>query len=196
MRGKFITFEGIDGSGKTTIASLLHKKLGSRSVLTFEPTDSWIGRSVGKAIEEGRDAITIALLFMADRREHIKEIEKWLSEGKIVICDRFMDSTFAYQSEHMNMENAEKWLRTVHSPFMLIPDLTFLLRISPEKAMERIKGRRHEAYEYEDFLRRVQENYLRIASMEKERIVVIDAERSKEEIMERCLEILTKRNLI
>ncbi len=195
MAGKFITLEGIDGSGKSTIASLLHEKIDG-SILTFEPTDSWIGRSVNKAIEEGMDGITVALLFMADRREHLKEIEKWLSEGKTVICDRFMDSTFAYQSEAIEMENSEEWLRNVHSPFILKPDITFLLVIPPEKAMERIKERKHHAYEYEKFLKKVQENYMKIASMERERFVVINAERSREEVLEDCLKVLKERRLI
>ena len=81
MKGKLITFEGIDGSGKTTIAKILHSKI-EKSIFTTEPTDSWLGKSVKKALEEKRDAITIAFLFLADRNEHIKEIKKWLNEGK------------------------------------------------------------------------------------------------------------------
>jgi len=195
MAGKFITLEGIDGSGKSTIAALLHEKIAG-SVLTFEPTDSWLGRDVSRAIEEGKDAITIALLFMADRREHIKEIKKWLSEGKTVICDRFMDSTFAYQREHLKMKNSHEWLKNVHSPFILTPDITFLLVLPPEKAMERIKDRKHEPYEYAEFLGRVQENYLKIASMERERFVIIDADRRREEVLMDCLKILKERNFL
>ena len=196
MDGKFITFEGIDGSGKTTIAKMLHEKLGEKSVLTFEPTDSWIGKTITKAMEEKRNAITIALLFMADRNEHIKEIKKWISQGKIVICDRFMDSTFAYQKEHLDIKNAEEWLRATHSPFMLIPDITFLLHISPEKAMNRIEGRKHAVYEYKEFLERVQKNYMEMALKEKGRFVVIEADREKEEIVEECMKILEERGLI
>ncbi len=196
MKGKLITFEGIDGSGKTTIAKLLHEKLGDKAVLTAEPTDSWIGKSVKRALEEKRDGITIALLFMADRNEHIKEIKNWMKEGKIVICDRFIDSTFAYQKEHLGIKNAEEWIREVHQPFFIKPDLTFLLYIEPEKAIERIKDRKLTLYEYVDFLKKVQNNYIEIAKKEQERIFIINAEKEKEKIVEECMQILRERGII
>lgn len=196
MKGKLITFEGIDGSGKTTIAKLLHEKLGDRAILTAEPTDSWIGKDVKRALEEKRDAITIALLFLADRNEHIKEIKNWMEEGKIVICDRFIDSTFAYQKEHLGIKRAEKWLKEVHKPFFIKPDLTFLLYIEPEKAIKRIKDRKLTLYEYVDFLRKVQNNYIEIAEKEKERFFVIDADKEKEEIVDECMRILRGRGII
>ena len=195
MKGKLITFEGIDGSGKTTIAKILHSKI-ENSIFTTEPTDSWLGKSVKKALEEKRDAITIAFLFLADRNEHIKEIKKWLNEGKIVICDRFIDSTFAYQKEHIKMDGVEEWLNWLHKPFFTKPDITFLLVIEPRKAIERIKDRKLIVYEDEKFLKRVQENYLEIAKKEKDRIVIIDAEKSKEEVVEECYKILKKKGII
>lgn len=195
MKGKLITFEGIDGSGKTTIAKILHSKI-EKSIFTTEPTDSWLGKSVKKALEEKRDAITIAFLFLADRNEHIKEIKKWLNEGKIVICDRFIDSTFAYQKEHIKMDSVEEWLDWLHKPFFIKPDITFLLVIEPRKAIERIKDRKLIVYEDEKFLEKVQENYLEIAKKEKDRIVIIDAEKSKEEVVEECYKILRARNII
>lgn len=195
MKGKLITFEGIDGSGKTTIANLLHKKI-KNSVLTAEPTKSWLGKCIKKALEEKRDAITIALLFMADRNEHLKEIKKWLEKGKIVICDRFIDSTFAYQKEHLKIENAEKWLKKIHEPFFIKPDITFLLIIKPEKAIERINNRKLIPYENVDFLKKVQKNYLEMAEKEKNRFFVINAEKSKEEIVDECYKILKEKGII
>ena len=195
MKGKLITFEGIDGSGKTTIAKILHSKI-EKSIFTTEPTDSWLGKSVKKALEEKRDAITIAFLFLADRNEHIKEIKKWLNEGKIVICDRFIDSTFAYQKEHIKMDGVEEWLDWLHKPFFIKPDITFLLVIEPRKAIERIKDRKLIVYEDEKFLEKVQENYLEIAEREKDRIVIINAEKSKEEVAEECYKILKKKGII
>ncbi len=195
MKGKFITFEGIDGSGKTTIAKLLYEKLGNKAVLTAEPTKTWIGEAVNKAIEERKDAKTIALLFIADRIEHIIKIKKWLDEEKIVLCDRYIDSTFAYQKEHLKMEEAEKWLNEIHKPFLLKPDLTFLFVINPKRAIERIKDRKLIMYEDVHFLERVQENYLEIAKKE-ERFIIINAEKGKEEILEECWRVLKNKKII
>ncbi len=198
MKGKLITFEGIDGSGKTTISKLLYEKLRSikEAILTAEPTETWLGKAVRKALEENRDAITIAFLFMADRNEHVKKIKKWLNEGKIVICDRFADSTFAYQKEHLRIRNPEKWLYKVHEPFLIKPNITFLLIIEPKKALERIDHRKLIIYEDEKFLREVQNNYLKIAEKEKDRFYVVNAEKNKEEIVKECLKILKERKII
>ena len=192
MKGKFITFEGIDGSGKTTIANLLYERLKKEHevVLTSEPTKSWLGKAVRKAISENRDAVTIALLFVADRNEHVKEIKKWLREGKIIICDRYIDSTFAYQKEHLKgiIEKPVQWLKNLHTNF-LIPHLTFLFKIDVEKALKR-KNKRT-IYESKEFLERVQKNYIEMA--EEKRFVIINADRKKEDILEECLSIIKKR---
>lgn len=194
MKGKFITFEGIDGSGKTTIANLLYERLRKEYdvILTSEPTKSWLGKAVRKAINENKDAVTIALLFVADRNEHVKEVKKWLNEGKLVICDRYMDSTFAYQKEHLKgiMRKPIQWLKNLHTN-ILIPDLTFLLKIDVEKALKRIDKRRLTIYENKEFLQRVQRNYIEMARKEK-RFVIINADRKKEDILEECLSILNK----
>ena len=189
MRGKFFTFEGIDGSGKTTISKMVYEELRKKwdVVLTKEPTDSWLGKSVEKAIEEKKDAITISLLFMADRNEHLKDIHKWIEEGKVVLCDRYMDSTFAYQSAHLDdvMDNPLRWLKGVHAPFFIKPDKTFLFIIEPSKAISRIKERKKTFFENESFLEKVQEYYL-VLSKEK-RFVKLDATKSKEELKEKCI---------
>ncbi|MCD6222142.1 MAG: dTMP kinase [Thermoplasmata archaeon] len=192
MSGYFITFEGIDGSGKTTIASRIVKKI-ENSVLTYEPTNSWIGESVKKAIEEGKDAITVALLFMADRNEHISKIKNWINEGKIVLCDRYLDSTYAYQKEALKgiVENPEKWIEEVQKPFILKPDLTLLFILPVEEALERIANRKKIIYEKKSFLEKVQENYMELAKKEK-RIVIIDASRSIEEVEKDCIDAISK----
>ena len=192
MRGALITFEGIDGSGKTTIASRIAKKI-ENSVLTYEPTNSWIGESVKKAIEEGKDAITIALLFMADRNEHIVKIKKWINGGKIVLCDRYLDSTYAYQKEALKgiIENPEKWIDEIQKPFILKPDLTLLFILPVEKALERIANRKKIIYEKKSFLEKVQENYMELAKKEK-RMVIIDASKSIEEVEKDCINAISK----
>lgn len=195
MKGRFITFEGIDGSGKTTIAKLLYEKIGKNVVLTAEPTKTWLGDAVNKALENKMDAITVALLFMADRNEHVKKIKKWIEEGKIVICDRYIDSTFAYQSIHLEMKNPEKWIYKVHEPFLFKPHLTFLLKIHPEKAMERINSRKRILYEKTKFLEEVQKKYIEMAEKES-RFVIINAEKSREKILDECFNILKEKKII
>jgi len=192
MKGKLITIEGIDGSGKTTVAKILHEKIGN-SILTAEPTDGWIGKMIKKAIDKRADGMTLALLFSADRNEHLKEIKKWLKEGKIVICDRYFDSTLAYQKEQLKFENAEKWLLNLQ-PFLIKPDLTILLKIEPKRAIERIK-RKKVFFENEDFLESVQKNYLEMAK-EEERFFVVDASKSIDEVVDDCLKEMRKRKII
>src|SRR4030042_4873637 len=97
---RFVTFEGIDGSGKSTVSKLVYKQLKSKGldvVLTVEPTDTWIGKQVKKCIASNSDPFVTAFIFIADRIEHGKQIKKWLNEGKIVLCDRYAESTYAYQ---------------------------------------------------------------------------------------------------
>ncbi len=193
MKGKLITFEGIDGSGKTTIVNILGKMV-KNSVVTYEPTNSWLGKSVKKAMNEQKNAITIALLFLADRNEHIKEIKKWIEEGKIVLCDRYIDSTIAYQIEHLKkiIKNPEKWIKNTHEPFLLKPDLTFLFVLPVNVAIKRIGNRKKTIFEKKEFLERVQKNYIKIAEDEKDRFVIIDANKSKEEVANECYKKIKK----
>ena len=191
MTGRFITFEGIDGSGKTTISqeiySRLHKK-NKEIMLTREPTDTWIGAMVTNAIEKKCNPLTISLLFMADRYEHVIQIRKWLEKKDIVLCDRYMDSTFAYQTAQLSqdMKDPLGWLQNIHHLFYLEPDLTFLFVIEPQKALERIT-RKRSAFEKKTFLEEVQKNYLALAKNDK-RFIVLDATLSINELTKRCLD--------
>ena len=196
MKGRLVTFEGIDGSGKSTIARLLVDAIGKDAILTAEPTDSWIGHSVTRALKNELDPITIALLFIADRCEHIKHITQLIADNAIVVCDRFADSTYAYQKEHLHMPDAGTWLSIIQKPFLITPDLTFLFRITPDEAIRRIRGRKKIMYERLDFLHHVQENYLELATKEKERIVIIDAEQEKDSILNECMHILHARRIL
>ncbi len=192
MRGKFFTFEGIDGSGKTTISKMVYEDTRKRwdAVWTKEPTDGWLGKAVERAVEEGMDAATVALLFAADRKEHLEDINNWLDGGKTVICDRYADSTIAYQAVNLaGIDESIKWLMDIHSPFYVEPDVTFLFVIDPSVAMNRIEGRNLSPFEKISFLEKVQENYLRIAEGSK-RFVKLDATESKEKLKERCLKII------
>jgi len=196
---KFVTFEGIDGSGKSTISKEVYDRLkgmGYRVILTFEPTDTELGKIVKKCIEENYDPIVTTFAFIADRIQHVKKIRKWIEENKMVLCDRYVDSTYAYQAVQLEniIENPIRWLKELHDRFILKPDLTFLCLLDVDKALERIKGRRKLiSFERKDFLKKVQKNYLYLASLEKERFVLLDTSRSIEEIVEECVDKILKR---
>lgn len=186
----FIVLEGIDGSGKSTIAKRLAeylKKEGHEVYLTEEPTRTWVGRDVRRAIEEEKNPFTQALLFFADRAEHVREIKKHLKKGEIVISDRYVYSTYAYQGAQMEslmpLKNALEWLECVYEPMRLDPDLVILLSIEPKRGLGFVSNRDfQEKFEREEFLMRVQEIYLQMA--DKYSFRVVDSNRPIGEVFE------------
>jgi dTMP kinase len=182
MAGKFITFDGIDGCGKSSVAKGLLETLeaeGKDPVLTQEPTISWIGEAVKRSISEDHPALTEAFLFMADRAAHSVEISKWIEQDKIVLCDRYADSTVCYQAASLSIEGFDgdpfDWLKGISDKYVLTPDLTILLDLDPSVALERIQSREKiTKFEKLDFLTRVRENFLRLGLIE-ERIEIVDA---------------------
>ena len=162
----FIVFEGIDGAGLTTHATLTEKflqRMGFKVLLTKEPTDGLIGGLIRAALrkEWTADPATLQLLFAADRSRHVKKVIKpALKKGVHVISDRYLFSSLAYGSLNLSVE----WLKTVNSPFPL-PDITFLLDISPEEAVKRIKGERFavELFEEIEKLSKVRKAFLQLA---------------------------------
>ena len=139
-RGRFIALEGIDGSGTTTQSRDLAQLLAQRghSILrTQEPSDGPIGREIRRRLASSSappDPATVALLFAADRLDHVdSEIRPALEQGKIVLCDRYVMSSWVYQS----LDCDPAWVREInrHAPW---PDRTFLLEIAPEVALARV----------------------------------------------------------
>jgi dTMP kinase len=187
----FITFEGIDGSGKSTISKLVLKELKSKGldvVLTYEPTDSWIGRQVKNCIKSNADPFVTTFVFIADRIEHQKQIRKWLGEGKIVLCDRYVESTYAYQGAQLQnvIKNPIKWLMQLSENHYVIPDRTFVFIINPKKAFARIKTRDNLiAFEKLAFLEKVHKNYIKLAV--GRRFKKVDASKSIDEIVDICI---------
>ena len=190
-RGTFITFEGIDGSGKSTVAKRVARRLearGVRTVLTCEPTKTWLGDAVKASYEKEVSPFTELLLFLADRATHTENIKGWLGEGRVVICDRYSDSTFAYQS--VSLEGALRrvtsdpirWLEDVSRPFVLRPDLTVLLAVDPSVSLERIR-RKGTKFEKRGYLTKVAEAYMELARRDPKRFVVVDASKPLPEVL-------------
>ena len=186
MKGIFITFEGIDGSGKTTQIELLNsflKQSGFDVVLTREPGGTDIGDKIRKILLDSKNIQMSyraeTLLFLASRAELVsKVIQPSLNQGKIIICDRFFDSTIAYQGIARQL-GAEKILdMSLWATENIIPDLTFLLSIDVWECENRIKNgkKKKDRIEKEeiDFKSKIQEGYMQLAGKNKERFVIVD----------------------
>lgn len=187
-KGRFIVFEGPDGSGQTTQARLLRdflRERGHKVLLTKEPTvDSRVSPKIRAILEKKAiaDPQTLQLLFTQDRREHLKrEIEPALKRGEIVISDRYFFSTFAYgMAEGLRLG----WLININDDF-LMPDLTFFLKVRPEICMQRIEGRKdvRTRFEQEEKLKKICQAYESV--LERFKIEVVDGEKPIEEVAER-----------
>jgi dTMP kinase len=214
-----ITFEGIDGSGKSTIVSEVARRIaeeerspfaGRSFLFTAEPTEGEEGRLIreklkrGTRTEEGwgserREAEKLEelFLFMADHARHLAEtVIPALEEGMVVISDRYSDSRVAYQGATLQgvIPRPLEWVRDLHRPWSVIPKRTILFSIDPALAVQRCRSREEvapsmmpkppEKFEREELLREVAANFEAMARREPERFVVIDAARSKSEILE------------
>ena len=193
----FITFEGGEGTGKSTQARLLAdflEKEGASCILTREPGGSEGAEEIRNLVVKGSvarwDVMTEALLMFAARRDHlVKTIFPALKEGKTVICDRFADSTMAYQGfgyadSGLGQETVEKLYDIVVGKFK--PDLTIILDMPVEAGVARALQRDKDVNRYEkmglDFHRNLRNAFLEIEKKEPERCIVIDANRTIEEI--------------
>ena len=187
---RFVTFEGIDGSGKSTISKLVYERLqseGIKVVLTVEPTDTEVGRFVQQCIQTNGDPYVTAFAFIADRIQHCHQIREWLSQGYVVLCDRYADSTYAYQGAQLEEEvrSPIRWLQELSHDRILVPDRTFVFVVDPKTALARIQHRKALIpFERIAFLEKVQKNYLRLAR--EKRYCTVDATKTKEELTELC----------
>ena len=192
-KGKFFVFEGIDGSGKSTIVQKVADELRSKNIkvfITSEPTDNPVGTLLKKMLRKNTEPLTELFLFLADRVEHINEIKNHLKNGEYILCDRYAYSSCAYQGSSLathDLRPASKepwqWILEIQTPFLLEPDKVFLLDITPELALERIKKRRSFThFEVLEFLKMVRDIYHKIAKNRKNWII-IDARKSIKEIV-------------
>ena len=192
-KGRFIVFEGIDGSGKSTQLKLLSERLsasGIECVETLEPTFGRIGRPLHDILSGKLEADprVCAAMFAADRLDHVLNPEcgvlKSLSEGKWVLCDRYYFSSYAYQS----VEVPQEWVVAANSlcADALRPDITIFIDVSPETAMERINKNRGETEIYENLerLTAVRRAYFDAFERmkETEKIAVFDGNRDVSEL--------------
>lgn len=191
-RGKFITLEGIDGAGKSTHISWLESVLRSRGktvIVTREPGGTPVGEALRELLLDNRQVMhaeTEALLMFAARREHLdKVILPAVNRGDWVISDRFTDASFAYQGGGrgllvQKLDELERW---VQGEFQ--PDLTFYLDVTVESGRQRtskIKSADRFEKEQDEFFQRVREAYLERVEKFPQRIRVIDANQSLEEV--------------
>jgi len=193
QKGYFISFEGIDGSGKSTQIELLAKFLKNLSfevVITREPGGSVGGEQIRDLLLQGEtdrwSAETEILLFTAARRDHLERIIlPALGDGKIVICDRFTDSTRMYQGMRgSNLRNLVELLN--EKVIKCDPDLTIIIDINPETALKRAKSRKTVEERFEDFGVELQikmrQGFIKLSKEFNNRIEVVDGQQSVDEL--------------
>ena len=207
----FITFEGIEGTGKSTqiqkVSDYL-ESMGREVFLTLEPGGSRIGGELRKMLlhVDNKDItpITELFLYLADRAQHVAQvIRPELEAGKVVLCDRFADSTIVYQGFGRGLDT--KTLRELNEVAVdgLWPDLTLVLDIDPEIGLKRAmlrniedgKAKEEGRFEAEhiSFHNKIREGYLTWAAFNKDRMRVINAANTPEQVFERIKEILDER---
>ncbi|MDD2484821.1 MAG: dTMP kinase [Eubacteriales bacterium] len=200
-RGLFITFEGPDGSGKTTQIKRLQmffEDKGQKTLLTREPGGTIIGEKIRTLIldpeHKEMDPITEAMLYAASRAQHTAQvILPAINSGCTVICDRYMDSSIAYQGYGRKLGDPVRVINEI-AVRGLAPDLTFLLLLDPEVGKSRICGELDRLeLEKSAYHNEVYQGYLKLAEQNPKRIVVIDADRGIEEIHTEILETIAAR---
>lgn len=207
-RAMFITLEGGEGSGKTTAIARLSEYMDSLALphmITREPGGIAIAEKIRQVILDplhtAMDARTEALLYAASRRQHlIEKVEPALATGVTVLCDRFVDSSLAYQGHARGLGLEEVWQINQFAIAGRMPDLTFYLDIDPELGLSRIaasKEREVNRLDLEElsFHQKVREGYERVAELFPDRIVRIDASQGPDEVLQQIRKVLEKRYL-
>lgn len=199
----FITFEGPDGSGKSTVIKAVYERLindGYSVILTREPGGTPIAEKIRDVILDNSntalDARTEALLYAASRRQHLVEkIWPAIKDGKIVLCDRFLDSSLAYQGEGRKLGIENILNVNLFATENTYPDLTLFFNISPEEGLKRVsKDKKRVAdrldNENANFHQDVYNGFLKVNSMYKDRIQIVDATKSLNEVIENAYKII------
>jgi dTMP kinase len=209
MQGLFVSFEGIDGAGKSSHVQALadaFKAQGRAVTVTREPGGTALAEQVrALALSKAMDALTEALLMFAARRDHLLQvIEPALARGEVVLCDRFTDATFAYQGHGRGFDlqilaSLERWVQTVPGlpPGTLRqPQLTLWFDLAPEIAASRLAGARApDKFESEpvDFFRRVAAGYAQRLAADPDRFARIAADQPREAVWNDVMAVLRLR---
>ncbi|MDH7601980.1 MAG: dTMP kinase [Armatimonadota bacterium] len=198
--GFFVTIEGIEGAGKSTLARFIGGRLqsdGFQVIVTAEPGGDPVSEQIRRLLLNSADSITVRaelLLFEAARAQHVERIIKpALVEGKVVICDRFTDSSLAYQGWARGIDPRDVQMLNDYATAGLKPHLTLLLDLPPEVGLARTREVDRFSREGIEFHHVVREGYLAIAKQEPGRFVVIDAQRPFNEVAALALEVINSR---
>ena len=205
MRGKFITLEGPDGSGKTTVSNIVYDKLkqeGYKVLLTREPGGIDISEQIREIILDTKnvnmEARTEALLYAAARRQHLVErVQPALEDGFIVICDRFVDSSLAYQGVARGIGIDEVYKMNLFAIGDCVPDATIFFDLPYEVGLQRINKSNRVAdrldLESNNFHKKVFDGYMNICDKYPERITKIDASKSIDEVVEQVITVIKRK---
>ncbi|MBQ7770381.1 MAG: dTMP kinase [Clostridia bacterium] len=207
VRGKFITFEGCDGCGKSTQLKLLSEYLAKENVphiFTREPGGGKISEAIREILLNGKNAEMTddceALLYAAARMQHLADrVEPALAEGKLVVCDRYVDSSLAYQAYARGL--GVEFVAQINAQALkkYRPDVTIFIDLTPEAAFKRKHGAdENDRLEQAGmaFHQRVYAGYKALAEQEPDRIVSVDGNKTPQEIFEDVLQILRERNCL
>lgn len=207
MRGKFITYEGCDGCGKSTQLKMLSDYLtqkGVEHIFTREPGGGKISEAIREILLNGKNTEMTdeceALLYAAARVQHLHDrVEPALAQGKLVICDRYVDSSIAYQAYGRNL--GRDFIEKINAYALenYLPDVTLFIDLTPEAAFARKKGAdENDRLEQAGmaFHKRVYQGYDELANEQKERIVRIDGNATPEQIFDRVIQILKQKNCL
>ena len=188
-----ITLEGIDGSGKTTVWEVLGEKF-PEFVRTREPTETWYGEAVNRSVgDDDADSLAELFLYTADHANHLSEtVRPALTDGKVVVSDRYSDSRYAYQAVSIedHVKRPLEYIRGIHQPWTRPPDATLYFDVDPETGAAR-SGATNK-FEQAAFLSRVQRNYERLFDAEPERFVRIDASQSPEAVIDSAVDAVER----
>lgn len=202
---QFITFEGGEGSGKTTVIEKIKKdleKLNFTVLKTREPGGSKISEQIRDVIlnveNTNMDYMTEALLYAASRRQHLEEIIRpAIKAGKVVICDRYIDSSLAYQGYARGLGVDEVYNLNLVATNGFLPEVTIFIDLDPEVGLERIKNNQREVdrldLEKINFHEKVREGYLMLASKFPNRFIVVNGNQTREQVYEDVKKIILAR---